>query len=329
MRVAVIGATGHIGSFLVPRLVAAGHEVIALSRGAREPYVRQPAGDRVRRIAVDRAAEDRAGVFGARIAALHADAVVDLLCFTTDSATQLLEALRGTETLLLHCGTIWVHGHATVVPATEESPRNAFGAYGIAKAAIEKLLIDDARAAGVRSAVLHPGHISGPGWAVVNPAGNLDLRVWEKLASGQPLVLPNFGLETVHHVHADDVAQAFERALAAGNAAVGESFHVVSDGALTLRGFAESVAGWFGRGANLAFAPFEEFAAQAGEEHAPVTLDHISHSPSVSNAKARAALGFTPRYSSLAAAAEAVRWLVGNEQIAVPQMTTFPAPREA
>ena len=27
MRVAVIGATGHIGGYLVPRLVAAGHEV--------------------------------------------------------------------------------------------------------------------------------------------------------------------------------------------------------------------------------------------------------------------------------------------------------------
>ena len=29
----VIGATGHIGSYLVPRLVRAGHQVVALSRG--------------------------------------------------------------------------------------------------------------------------------------------------------------------------------------------------------------------------------------------------------------------------------------------------------
>jgi len=32
-RVVVIGATGHIGSYLVPRLVRGGHEVIAMSRG--------------------------------------------------------------------------------------------------------------------------------------------------------------------------------------------------------------------------------------------------------------------------------------------------------
>jgi uncharacterized protein YbjT (DUF2867 family) len=38
MRVVVIGATGHIGTYLVPRLLAAGHQVVALSRGQREPY---------------------------------------------------------------------------------------------------------------------------------------------------------------------------------------------------------------------------------------------------------------------------------------------------
>ncbi|WP_394337475.1 NAD-dependent epimerase/dehydratase family protein [Haladaptatus sp. R4] len=38
MRVTVIGATGHIGSYLVPRLVRAGHEVVAVSRGKRDPY---------------------------------------------------------------------------------------------------------------------------------------------------------------------------------------------------------------------------------------------------------------------------------------------------
>ncbi|HEY3880184.1 MAG TPA: NAD-dependent epimerase/dehydratase family protein [Trebonia sp.] len=37
-RVVVIGATGHIGTYLVPRLVDRGHEVIAISRGARGPY---------------------------------------------------------------------------------------------------------------------------------------------------------------------------------------------------------------------------------------------------------------------------------------------------
>jgi nucleoside-diphosphate-sugar epimerase len=46
-RVVVIGATGHIGSYLVLRLVAGGHEVIAMSRGMRGPYLPSPRWDSV------------------------------------------------------------------------------------------------------------------------------------------------------------------------------------------------------------------------------------------------------------------------------------------
>ena len=38
MRVVVIGGTGHIGTFLIPRLVRAGYEVVCLHRGGK-PYV--------------------------------------------------------------------------------------------------------------------------------------------------------------------------------------------------------------------------------------------------------------------------------------------------
>ncbi|HZP83080.1 MAG TPA: hypothetical protein VFB21_15675 [Chthonomonadaceae bacterium] len=38
MRVVIIGGSGHVGTYLVPRLVEAGQGVINLSRGQREPY---------------------------------------------------------------------------------------------------------------------------------------------------------------------------------------------------------------------------------------------------------------------------------------------------
>jgi nucleoside-diphosphate-sugar epimerase len=65
-RIVVIGATGHVGTYLVPRLVRAGHQVVALSRGAREPYLPAPEWHRVERVLVDREAEDAAGRFGER-----------------------------------------------------------------------------------------------------------------------------------------------------------------------------------------------------------------------------------------------------------------------
>jgi nucleoside-diphosphate-sugar epimerase len=317
MRVVVVGATGHIGSHLVPALVEDGHDVVALSRGLRDPYRSDPAWRSVRRVSVDRDAEDAAGTFGKRLADLDADAIIDLLCFTPQSAQQLVDALPADGPVLLHCGTIWVHGPAVEVPVTEDSARTPFGDYGTGKAAVERLLLDVTRGGGLRSTVLHPGHISGPGWPIINPAANLDPEVWRKLADGEPVLLPNFGLETVHHVHASDVAQAFLLALTRFDRAVGESFHVVSDAALTLRGFAEAAAGWFGREANLEFLPWDGYRASVDPEHAQATWEHISRSPSMSIAKARTRLGYEPRYSSLRTAAESVRWLAEHHQVDV------------
>ena len=155
-RVVVVGATGHIGTYLVPRLVRGGHEVFAVSRGGRGPYQASPEWDAVTPVRADREAEDAGGTFGDRIAALRPDVVIDLICFTGASARQLVDALRPSRPLLVHCGTIWVHGRALRVPVTEDEPRTAFGGYGTGKAEIEALLHQETRAGGVPAVVRLP-----------------------------------------------------------------------------------------------------------------------------------------------------------------------------
>ena len=312
-RAVVIGATGHIGTYLVPRLVDSGHEVIAVSRGLRDPYQAAPQWQAVTRVDVDRDAQDAQGSFGERIAALRPDVVIDLICFTSASARQLVEALRPARPLLVHCGTIWVHGQALRVPVTEDEPRTAYGEYGIAKAEIEALLHEETQAGGVPAVVLHPGHISGPGWPVITPAGNLDPATWTRLATGAPLPLPDSGLGVLHHVHADDVAQAFERALTCPEA-IGSSFHVVAEQAMTLRGLATGVAGWFGREPALEYVEWAEFTRLAGPEHAGATREHTGRSIAASIARAREVLGYQPRHSALDALREALAWLVAHDQ---------------
>jgi nucleoside-diphosphate-sugar epimerase len=323
-RVVVIGATGHIGSYLVPRLVRGGYEVIAMSRGTREPYRASPQWNSVTRVTVDRDAEDAEGAFGAHVASLRPDVVIDLVCFTAASARQLVDALRPSRPLLLHCGTIWVHGSALRVPVTEDEPRTAYGEYGTGKAEIESLLHRETLAGGLPAVVLHPGHISGPGWPVITPAGNLDPAVWTALAMGTPLALPDHGLGVLHHVHADDVAQAFERALTRP-AAIGASFHVAAEQAMTLRGLAAGVAQWFGREPVLDFVDWAEFGRRVAPEHAEATREHTFRSIAASISRAREVLGYVPRYSSLDALHEALTWLVAHGQVDVGGQQ-FPAP---
>ena len=55
---------------------------------------------------------------------------------------------------------------------------------------------------------------SGPAGRRSIPAGHFKSTVFSQIARGDELALPNFGLETVHHVHADDVAQVVVQAIA-------------------------------------------------------------------------------------------------------------------
>jgi nucleoside-diphosphate-sugar epimerase len=314
-RVIVIGATGHVGTYLVPRLVEAGHEVVAISRGAAAPYKAHDAWKRVDIRHMDRAALEAEGRFGSEIRALEGEIVIDMICFTPESNEQLATALNGHIRHFLHTGTIWTHGFSTVVPTLEEAPKKPFGDYGVNKALIEADLLRMAREAKFPVTLIHPGHIVGPGWNPLNPAGHFNPEVFTTLARGETLALPNFGMETVHHVHSDDIAELFMAAIARPETATGEAFHAVSEKAVTLRGYAEAMAAWFGQEAKLEFLPYDTWAKQQKPDEAKATWEHIARSPNCSMEKARRLLGFTPRHSSLQAVQESVRWLIENGRV--------------
>ena len=84
----------------------------------------------------------------------------------------------------------------------------------------------------LRRTILHPGHICGRGWPPLNPSGhfnpfpmglepmtsrqplpsqhplirssrpNVARMVFDALRRGEPVAVPNLGMESVHHVHA-------------------------------------------------------------------------------------------------------------------------------
>lgn len=305
MRIAVIGATGHIGTWLVPRLIRAGHDVVAISRGSRAPYHDSPEWQSVESVVADRSAEEIAGTFGDRIAKLNADVVVDLICFDIASALQIVNALRDRVQHFLHCGTLWVHGIPRSRPYDETAVREPFGDYGIRKAEIESFLLRTSRE-GFPATILHPGHITGPGWTPINPAGNLDVRVFERLAQGTTVALPFPGTATLQHVHADDVAHAFELAIARRDESVGEAFHVAAAEPVTMIDYAHAVASWSDREAMIDLMSWEEWRLTVSERDAELTHDHMLHSPCASIAKAEKLLGFCPRYTAVEAVRDAL-----------------------
>src|ERR1700733_2041646 len=129
MRVFVTGGTGHTGSYIVPELIAAGHEVTGLARSDTAAEAVSALGAKVRR-------GDLQNLDGLMEAAADSDGVIhvahrqDLLPFggmDAVSAAELPvmlaygEALAGTGKPLVAAGSIGSSGKLGR-PATEEDP---------------------------------------------------------------------------------------------------------------------------------------------------------------------------------------------------------------
>lgn len=318
-RIVVVGGSGHVGSYLLPRLVELGHQVVNVSRGGAKPYRAHYAWDEIENIILDRKAEEQTGQFGKKIAALNPDIVVDMIAFDLTSTQQLVEALRGKIEHYLFCSTIWVYGRMITVPSTETDPVSPIDSYGLGKAESETWLMQEARRNGFPATCFRPGHIVGEGWVPTTPQGNSNPGVYSLIARGDELVLPNLGHETLHHVHADDVAQWIICAINNRSAAVGEIFNTVSEQAITLRGYAEAVYRWFGHDPRLAFKPFEGWLLDLGE-FAENSAGHVLRSSSHSIEKSCQRLGYKPRFTSLEAIHQSVLALIAGGKVSASDL---------
>jgi nucleoside-diphosphate-sugar epimerase len=321
MKILVIGGTGHIGSYLVPRLTRAGHHVSVVSRRSAPQYTDARLGwhpAQVTWINADRGAEEQSGAWAKRMAGLEADVVMDLLAYRPEQNRVMMEAFRGRIRHFIHCGTVWAYGPPERLPYEEHHPRKPATDYGRRKTEIEAELFAAYRDEGFPATVIHPGHISGRKWLPIDPQGSRDgVGVYEKLARAETVYLPDQGTATIHHVHGDDVAQLFELAMNHRERALGESFSAVTEHAMSLAGCCRAVAGFFGREANLAFVPLSEMSKHVGEKSARIIEEHVTHSPCASIAKGRGLLGYRPRYTTEEIYYESLEWLLESGQLKV------------
>lgn len=307
----VIGGKGRIGSYLVPLLLESGYDVINVSRGESALPRPDNCWRSVRQVVLDRNQED----FPARIAELGSDCVIDMICFKDEDMRRLAGTLQERTGHYVVIGSLWMHGPSTVVPCPEHLCREPIGDYGIEKHRMDLSIQQLHATANFPGTIIHPGHIVAEGFNLVNPQGNLNLQVFRDLRDSRPLALPNFGMETLHHVHAADVAGIVMAALENGSISFGQGFHIVSSGAVTLSGYAREVARWFGQEAMLVFQPYTIWAKGVSRDDANITYEHIQHSPCGSMEKARRMLGFIPRYTSYQAIRLGLDWLIENGKI--------------
>ena len=295
-KVVVLGSTGYIGSYLVPMLVKHDFEVVAVSRGKSQPYIQDYAWENVQNIRLDRTKNKN---FAKAIAQIKADVVIDLINFDVSETKKMVAASKDTPlSQYVYCSSIWAHGRAEILPIQPNSSKKALDNYGKDKYSSEIFLKRAYLQSGFPATIIMPGQISGAGWAIISPYGNTNVDVFKKIANGEEIFLPNFGMETLHHVHAKDVAQLFLKAIIYRNQSVGESFHAVAKKFITLYGYAKQMYAYFNQEENSNFLSWEKWCQYiSNKEEAEHTYYHIARSGQFSIENARELIHYEPKYS--------------------------------
>ncbi len=310
----VFGGSGHCGSYLVPHLVDLGYEVHSVSRGTREPYTKDmPQWARVQKHILDRRSKEEQDAAGRLAVALEPDVICDLISYNQAEIEGLMEPILEKPALaekmhVVQVGTVWVYGVKLEVPVTEAHPRNSTDGYGIGKAAIEKYLHGLARAGKIKSTVILPGHISGRGWVPINPQGHVNIAVYQDIKAGKPILIPDDGHHTLHHVHSADIARLIGACLANPDKANGETFHATTEKAVTMAGLATALYEHYGHTPKLEYMRLEALSEVLAPNDFLNTTRHMMFSSHCSMEKAKQVLGFTPTYSTMETILDALAW---------------------
>jgi nucleoside-diphosphate-sugar epimerase len=245
MRVFVTGGTGHSGSYIVPELIGAGHEVTGLARSDPAAAALSVLGAKVRRGHL----EDLEGL---KEAAADSDGVIhvahrqDLLPSGGIDAVAAAEvpimlaygeALAGTGKPLVVAGSIGSPGQLGR-PVTEDDPalpvRDEHKGTLRARNVVETTVIGLAER-GVRSSVVRLPTIAH---SMTDRAGFLAVLIG--LAKERGFAgYPGDGANLWNAVHARDAASVFRRALEEGPA--GRYWHAIGDGGIPFREIAEAI----------------------------------------------------------------------------------------
>lgn len=304
MRVLVAGATGAVGSQLVPQLTAAGHEVIGMTREkTRSERIRSGGGSPVVADALDRDAVERAVSEAGPDVIVHAltalPKALDVRHFDrefaqtnrlrTEGTDNLLAAGRsaGVRRFVAHSFAGWPYARTGGPVKSEEDPLDPDPPKAMRQTLEAIRYLEDAvLGAGWTGIVLRCGNFYGPGtgFSTRPPGAQAELIRRRRL----PVVGGGSGVWSF--VHVEDAAAATVAAVERGRRGV---FNVVDDDPAPVSAWLPAAAAALGAKPPLRLPRW--VGRLAAGEVAAIMFTEVR---GASNAKAKLELGWRPRHPS-------------------------------
>ncbi len=305
--VLVIGGYGHIGRFLVPRLVRGGWEVTVLTRGNQAP----PDGEAWRDLPHRHVAGNYQDLTEKRqwsnlLKETAPGVVIDILA---RSAPAVVQACPAGVSHVVVCGSVWMYGPPRQIPTPERTQGPfPFEFYRLRYQQLQELLV--AKGGPAITGVM-PSNIAGPGKIPIDPYGTREIAVHKAMASGLEIVLPYDGLILVGPTDAEDVAEVFALAAEQPGKAAGRMFNAAAAYALTFADLVTTYSRIYDVEIPVRSVEWDEFDLVV--RPTPDQRYHHEAHMCADITAARRTLGYEPKHSPEAALQRAVEWMRGKE----------------
>ena len=277
LRVLFIGGSGIISSACSQRAVDLGLDLTVLNRGKT---ALRPLPDQVRVLHAD--VRDASAMRSA-VGSLEFDVVVDWLAFTPDQVQDDIGLFSGRTGQYVFISSASAYQKPPArLPIIESTPlRNPIWRYSQDKIACEDLLVRAYRESGFPATIVRPTHTydktSLPcdgGWTVV-----------DRMRAGKEVIVHGDGSSLWTLTHHVDFAKGFV-GLLGDQRAVGDSFQITSDEALTWDRIYRTIAAAAGAEANIVHIASDAIAA-VDSKWGDGLLGDKAHSAVFDNSKLR------------------------------------------
>lgn len=233
MKVLLIGGTGTISLGVARELLSMGVDLTLFHRGTGGlPGVRHIAGDRY-------SSRD----FLEKVKGLSFDCVIDMICYRSREALDLITAFSGNVKQIVFCSTVNTYlAPAPVYPVREDCPTGADPRFHYAqeKVLCERLLLNEADKGGFALTIVRPGATVKDDALPISFLGD-SAGLMGRIITGKPIIVLGDGSSLWASAHRDDVGRAI--AHTAGNPkAYGKSYTLASQAAMTWEQYYETAA---------------------------------------------------------------------------------------
>ena len=286
MKILIIGGTGHVGTFLVSKLVKNGHDVYVGARGITQAH---DVRDFERANLIDLNSGKKESL--QKLKDENFDVVVDF----PGTAKLVWDTLADSVSHIIACGSLWMFGRPRIIPTPEIAFEKCFDeGY---KNRFEEILTMQ-KESGKKKAVftaIMPPNICGPGKIPVDQYGDRSLDYHKQMLNGEVVYIPDGPECTIGPCDAEDIAELFSLAIEKRDCAAGEIFNVGSAYSLTISEFISVYSKIYGVEIPVERVSWEKYITEINPEQVSWWHFYSNMTPDIS--KARKLLGYEPQYT--------------------------------